>query len=126
VDRATDRAYAFGIFEANTDRLVGRIALSSVVRGAWNNANLGYWVGQEFNGRGYGTEAVKLIVRVGCGPELGLHRIQAGVMPWNVASVRVLVKNGFRLEGVALRYLLINGTWEDHHIYALTREELPA
>jgi ribosomal-protein-alanine N-acetyltransferase len=126
VDRTMDRAYVFGIIQQETDRLTGRIALSNVVRGAWDNANLGYWVANEFNGRGYATAAVGLILRSAFGPDLGFHRIQAGVMPRNVASTRVLEKNGFRLEGLALRYLLINGRWEDHNIYAVTREELPA
>jgi len=44
-------------------------------------------------------------------------------MPRNAASIRVVEKNGYRFEGLAQRYLQINGVWEDHNIYALTAEE---
>ena len=54
---------------------------------------------------------------------LGLHRVQAAVMPRNAASIRVLEKNGFRREGLAPRYLRINGEWEDHLIFARTAED---
>ncbi|CAG7604675.1 hypothetical protein PAESOLCIP111_00725 [Paenibacillus solanacearum] len=46
-------------------------------------------------------------------------------MPRNIPSVRVVEKNGLRLEGLAKRYLQINGVWEDHAIYAITAEEWP-
>ena len=46
--------------------------------------------------------------------ELGLHRIEANVMPKNKASLRVLEKNQFINEGVSKYYLNINGVWEDH------------
>jgi [ribosomal protein S5]-alanine N-acetyltransferase len=55
--------------------------------------------------------------------ELELHRVQAAVMPINRASIRVLEKTGFREEGLALRYLQINGVWEDHKLFAMTAEE---
>ncbi len=55
--------------------------------------------------------------------EAQLHRVQAAIMPHNVASIRVVEKNGFRPEGLAERYLEIDGRWEDHLIYALTRED---
>ena len=56
---------------------------------------------------------------------LQLHRIQAAVMPRNAGSRRILGKLGFREEGLARRYLQIAGSWEDHLIHALTREERP-
>ena len=46
--------------------------------------------------------------------QLQLHRIEANVMPWNSASLRVLEKNGYEREGVSPEYLFINGRWEDH------------
>ena len=45
------------------------------------------------------------------------------MIPRNVASIRVVERNGFRREGYAERYLQINGVWEDHTIFALTAEE---
>ena len=44
-------------------------------------------------------------------------------MPINVASIRVLERNGFRAEGLARRLLKINGTWEDHVLHGLLSEE---
>jgi len=118
-----DQAYAFGIFEEGTDELVGRIALTGIARGVAQHANVGYYLDQAHNGKGYATAAVILAVRYGF-EELGLHRVQAGVMPWNPRSARVLTKSGFRREGLAERYIFINGKWEDHELFAITAEEL--
>lgn len=118
----SDKAYHFGIFRRD-DRLVGTITLSNVARGAWQNATVGYFVDETENGKGYATEAISLVARVAFG-ELGLHRVQAGVMPRNPGSMRALEKAGFRREGVSPRYLQINGIWEDHVMFALTQEDL--
>jgi ribosomal-protein-alanine N-acetyltransferase len=116
-----DREYTFGI-ALPQGPLVGRVRLSVVVRGPWQNANLGYYVDRAANGRGICTEAVGLVVGIALG-RLDLHRVQAAVMPRNAASIRVLEKNGFRREGLAPNYLRINGSWEDHLIFAITRED---
>ncbi len=123
-DRAAGRAFGFAVLEA-AGRLVGRVNLSNVVRGAWQNATLGYFVGEAWNGRGFASRAVELALHQAFGP-LDLHRVQAGAMPRNVRSIRVLEKNGFRFEGLAARYLRINGAWEDHRLYAITREDWQA
>ncbi len=113
-----------GIFLASGDELVGRLQLSGISRGPFENAYLGYFVSERHNGRGYATEAVRHAVDAAFG-ELGLHRVQAAVMPRNLASVRVLEKAGFREEGFAPRYLQIAGVWEDHKLFAVTTEEWP-
>jgi [ribosomal protein S5]-alanine N-acetyltransferase len=136
VDREAGASYAFAIVDGDgsvhrasahhaavgSGAIVGMIQLSSVSRGVWENATLGYWVAESRNGRGVATEAVAQAVAFAFG-RLGLHRVQAGVMPRNLRSLRVLEKNGFRHEGVAERYLRIAGRWEDHAILALTFEE---
>jgi len=119
-----ESAYPFGIFLRNGDRLIGRIRLSSVVRGAWHNANLGYFIDQDHNGNGYATHAIGLAVSFAF-TTAGLHRVQAAVMTHNPGSMRALEKNGFRREGFAERYLFINGKWQDHVIFAVTAEERP-
>ena len=121
-DRADDRGYAFAVVERGEGVIVGQVTLSTVVRGAWQNANAGYWIDRARGRRGYATEAVRRAVEFAFG-ELHLHRVQAGVMPRNLASIRVLEKNGFRREGVAARYLQIAGAWEDHLLFAITRDE---
>lgn len=117
-----DRGYTFGIFSKETNQLIGKVALNNIVRGIFYNAYIGYSLDQAHNGKGYMTEAVKWVVRYGFRALL-LHRIQAGIMPHNLPSIRVIEKAGFRQEGVAQRYLKINGKWEDHLLYAITVEE---
>lgn len=117
------RAFPFAIVE-DSGEIVGRIALSNIVRGAWQNATIGYFVSEDRAGRGYCTEAVRLACAYAF-DVAKLHRVQAAVIPRNRASARVVEKAGFRMEGRSLRYLLIGGAWEDHDIYALTVEDRP-
>jgi ribosomal-protein-alanine N-acetyltransferase len=114
-----DQAYAFAVvFEG---QLVGRVALSNVVRGAWQNATLGYWIDGRFQSQGLATEGVSAAV-LAAFLHMSLHRLQAAVMPRNLASIAVVRRCGFQMEGLAPKYLNINGTWEDHYIFSLTRE----
>jgi len=102
--------------------LVGRIALTSVTRGPFQSAQLGYWMDAGHVRRGLMTEAVDAMLGFAF-DRLGLHRLQAAVMPTNHASRSILQKRGFREEGYAERYLRIAGKWEDHVLYGLTLEE---
>jgi [ribosomal protein S5]-alanine N-acetyltransferase len=120
---AAGTAYAFAVLDAgDRDRLIGRVALANVVRGAWQNATLGYWIDVASGSRGYGTRAVRLALAFAF-ENAGLHRVQPAIIPRNARSRRVAEKAGFRLEGRAERYLYINGVWEDHDIWAMTAEE---
>jgi ribosomal-protein-alanine N-acetyltransferase len=98
------------------DRIVGRITLTGIVRGPFQSASLGYWVAADVNGRGVASAAVERICRVAFG-ELDLHRLEAGTLVHNVASQKVLRKNGFRQYGSAPRYLRIAGRWQDHLLF---------
>ena len=91
-------------------------------RGPFQNAYVGYWIGEEFAGRGYIPEALVVLVRFAF-EDLKLHRIQVAIIPRNSNSRRVVEKLALREEGVAERYLEINGIWEDHLRYAMTAEE---
>ena len=122
-DAEQDRRYAFAICRIDDDRLVGRITLSNVARGAWQNATLGYYIDERENGRGYATEAVRLAIRFAF-EVARLHRVQAGVVPENAASVRVLEKAGFRREGYSKNYLKLDDAWRDHEMFAITVEDL--
>jgi ribosomal-protein-alanine N-acetyltransferase len=118
--------YAFAVLDrGDGDAIVGRIALGNVVRGAWRNATLGYWVSAAVGGRGHATEAARLICEFAF-RHAGLHRVQPAVIPRNVRSIRVVEKAGFRREGRALKYLNIAGSWEDHDIFAMTLEDWEA
>jgi ribosomal-protein-alanine N-acetyltransferase len=117
------QSYVFLILPREGERLIlGRVALSGVLRGAFQNAYMGYWIDGEHSGRGFMTEAVNAVTTFAFGPA-ALHRVQAAVMPNNAASLRVLEKSGYRREGFALRYLSIAGRWEDHVLFATTAEE---
>lgn len=82
---------------------------------------MGYWIDRRRNGRGLGSRAVGEIVEHAFGP-LGLHRLEAGTLVDNLASQRVLVKNGFEQIGLARDYLHINGAWRDHLLFQRTRD----
>lgn len=104
------------------NRFIGKLALNGVMRGAMHGAYLGYFMDVDQQGKGYVTEAIKGLLDFAFGP-LALHRIQAAIMPRNAKSLRVIEKLGFRREGYAERYLQIAGKWEDHILFARTREE---
>jgi ribosomal-protein-alanine N-acetyltransferase len=86
---------------------------------------VGYWIDESLAGRGYMPESVVAVLRF-CFEQLLLHRVQISIIPRNHASRRVAEKLGIRAEGVAERYLEINGVWEDHIRYAITVEEWDA
>jgi ribosomal-protein-alanine N-acetyltransferase len=114
--------YMFAV-ETDYGKIIGRVALSGVFRGAFQSCFIGYFIDHRFTGRGLATWAVGHVVRFAMS-QAGLHRVEASVMPRNIASQRVLEKCGFRREGLSLRYLEIQGKWEDHFIYAITKEEV--
>ncbi len=120
-ERQLGTGYGFGIF-AGASRLSGEVNLSSLQRGPFQNAYLGYWVDQAVAGQGLVPEAVVVALQFAF-ESLDLHRVQIAIIPRNYASRRVMEKLGIREEGVALRYLEINGVWEDHIRYAITAEE---
>lgn len=99
------------------DEVIGSVNLSNIVRGAWYSCTLGYMLAKSHEGRGYMTEALRLMITHAFGP-MNLHRLQAAYQINNRRSARVLKRLGFRIEGRSKRYLLINGRWRDHVITA--------
>lgn len=119
-ERELGSGYGFGIFVGG--RFCGEINLNSIQRGPFQNAYIGYWMDEAMAGNGYTPEAVAVLCRFAF-EDLGLHRVQISIIPRNSASRRVVEKLQLRAEGVAERYLEINGTWEDHIRFAITAEE---
>lgn len=119
--RHLDSAYPNGIF-LDGGTLVGEINLSGVQRGPFQSGHIGYWIDEAVAGQGIAPEALVVLLKFAF-EELHLHRIEVAIVPRNDRSHRVVQKAGLRKEGVALRYLQIRGTWEDHVIYAITTEE---
>lgn len=119
-ERHLGTGFGFGVFDGNA--LCGEMNLSSVQRGPFQNCYVGYWIDEAVAGRGYTPEALVTVLCFAF-EELGLHRVQIAIIPRNEASLHVVQKLEIRNEGMALRYLEINGEWEDHVRFAITTEE---
>ena len=117
-----DLAYPFFVFRKDDNLLMGGCTLSNVRRGVTQCCALGYWIGAQFANQGYMTRAIKVLLPF-VFRTLGLHRIEAACLIGNDASRKLLLRAGFRQEGLARRDLLINGEWADHLLFALLKEE---
>jgi ribosomal-protein-alanine N-acetyltransferase len=117
-----DRAYPFFVFRERDDLLVGGLMLANVRRGIVQAGTIGYWVGLAHARQGYMTAALRALLPFAFGG-LGLHRVEAACIPTNVPSIRLLEKCGFIREGLARRYLCINGVWQDHFLYGLVNDD---
>jgi len=118
--REMGNRYDFGVFEINTGKLIGTIGLYKFSPS--EKCILGYSLDKNHYGKGYATDAVRLILGFAF-QEIGFHRVEAGVMPRNIGSVRVLEKTGFIREGLLRDYLKINGKWEDHYMFSILKTE---
>jgi ribosomal-protein-alanine N-acetyltransferase len=107
------RHYKFGVFKTGVSPIIGSVALSNIVMGNFCSCFLGYRIDKSETSKGYATEAVDRIVSFAFN-DLELHRIEANIMPANMASINVVNKLGFTNEGISKKYLKINGKWEDH------------
>lgn len=117
-DLREDIGYALFIFDACSDALVGGLTLCNVRRGVTQACTLGYWMGAPYARQGYMTAAVRAVIPF-VFDSLELHRLEAACLPANVASIRLLERAAFTREGLARRYLRINGVWQDHLLYGL-------
>jgi ribosomal-protein-alanine N-acetyltransferase len=120
-----DQGYAFLIFRSADATLLGGLSISNVRRGVAQAASVGYWIGVPHIRRGHMSNAVKACLPFAFNT-LGLHRLEAACLPHNVPSQRVLEKAGFKREGMARRYLKINGVWQDHDLFALLQDDARA
>ncbi len=120
-DLRSDQGYAFLIARRADDRLVGGVTLANIRRGVAQAGSLGYWMGQPFVRQGYMTAAVRALIPFAFAT-LRLHRLEAACIPTNSASIKLLEKTGFEREGYAREYLCINGTWQDHLLFARLKD----
>ena len=119
-ERQQGTGYGFGVFVDG--RFRGEMNLSAVQRGPFQSCYVGYWIDEAVGGNGYTPEALVVAARFAF-EDLRLHRLQVSIVPRNSASLRVVEKLGLRCEGLAERYVEINGVWEDHLRFAITVEE---
>jgi ribosomal-protein-alanine N-acetyltransferase len=119
-ERLAGSQYAFGIFVDGA--FAGELNLNNVVRGAMQSATIGYWIDRARAGRSLMSEAIVVLAQFAF-EELNLHRLEICIIPRNSNSRRVVEKLNIREEGIAQRFLEINGAWEDHMRFGLTVEE---
>ncbi|MEP3275359.1 MAG: GNAT family protein [Stappiaceae bacterium] len=117
-----DRGFPCFLFKKSDDCLVGGLTLSNIRRGVAQSCSLGYWMGQHYAGQGYMRDAVEAVLPYVFG-KMGLHRLEAACLPHNERSIGLLNATGFTKEGYARGYLRINGQWQDHVLFAITKED---
>jgi ribosomal-protein-alanine N-acetyltransferase len=120
-DLRTDQGYAFLIYRNSDGALVGGLTLANIRRGVAQAGSLGYWMGLPHVRQGHMTAAVRAVIPFAFGT-LRLHRLEAACIPTNAGSIRLLENTGFVREGYAREYLCINGTWQDHLLYARLKD----
>ncbi|GGB52261.1 ribosomal-protein-alanine N-acetyltransferase [Roseibium aquae] len=121
-ERREGRSHPFLLFHRRSDELLGGLTLSNIRRGVSQSVTLGYWMGAPYAGRGHMSAAVSLVLPF-CFDVLNLHRVEAACLPHNHRSIRLLENAGFRREGYARSYLLIDGAWQDHLLFSCLAED---
>lgn len=105
--------------------IAGFININNIVLGGFRSGTLGYGAFAHAAGRGLMGEALGLVMDLAFGP-LGLHRLEANIQPGNAASIALVRRAGFRLEGFSPDFLHIGGAWRDHERWAITAPAAPA
>lgn len=106
-----------------TGDIAGFININNIVRGAFQCGSIGYGAFPPAAGQGYMSEGLGLVLRHAFGP-LGLHRVEVNIQPGNKASIGLVKRYGFRLEGFSPDFLYIEGAWRDHERWAMTSDML--
>lgn len=121
--RAEDEGYTFALIARASGAFVGCMGIHLIP--AHRRAEVGYWIGVPFWGRGYATDALRRLLRFGF-EALALNRIEAGHFPQNPASGRVMRKAGMRAEGLRRGYVWHRDGYKDVAYYAILRAEWEA
>ncbi|ASS76247.1 hypothetical protein CIG75_15720 [Tumebacillus algifaecis] len=119
--RQENSAIRWAIARREDDRLIGTIGFHN-----WSvksfRAEVGYEINRAYWGQGVATEVLRAVLKCGY-EEMGLNRIEAIVIPENLASFRVLEKVGFKKEGLLQEYMHYNDRYHDAVILALLKRE---
>ncbi|WP_411169617.1 GNAT family N-acetyltransferase [Clostridium sp. MB05] len=97
-------------------KVIGRINITSIQRGSFNKAELGYRIGKDYQGKGVATNAAKIVLEKSL-KEHKLHRIEAGTSSDNIGSQIVLIKNGFQFVGKYNKYIYQGDKWHDSILF---------
>lgn len=111
----------FGIEDKETGKIIGMIGLMNLDFKA-KKAEVGYWVGKKYWGKGIAKEALKLILKYAF-KDLKLNRVYAKVASMNVPSCKLLKKCNFKLEGRLRKDGKFKGKWDDLLIFGILKEE---
>lgn len=103
-------------------KIAGQITVANINYGSTRSAYIGYWIAEEFAGKGYTPLAVAMAIDH-CFQILNLHRLEITIRPENLKSLRVVEKLGLRSEGLRPKYLHIDGDWRDHLVFAINKDE---
>jgi RimJ/RimL family protein N-acetyltransferase len=114
-------SYHFVVQETDDDEVIGCIALKHL-NFKDRNAEVGYWISGLHRRKGYGKEAMRLILTYAM-RELKLHRIYAVVDATNIASVKLLESCGFVREGTWRKASMMDGILQDVYAYGILKEE---
>ena len=117
-----DEAYSFLIFKNENVEFIGELNISNIQRGIIQSCSIGYWIAKKYEGLGMMSESLEL-VKSFIFNQLKLHRIEAACLPHNSPSLKVLLKNGFKIEGTARKLLKINNKWQDHTVFSYLYED---
>ncbi|MFZ4277641.1 GNAT family N-acetyltransferase [Streptomyces arboris] len=118
-ERGESGAGGVGGEEGPGGAIAGFININNIVLGGFRCGALGYGAFAHAAGRGLMGEALGLVMDLAFGP-LGLHRLEANIQPGNAASIALVRRAGFRLEGFSPDFLHIDGAWRDHERWAIT------
>ena len=118
-----DEGFTFAIIDKSADEFVGAMGIHPEEK--HRAAEVGYWIGKPFWGRGLATAALRLIIQFGF-EQLGLNRIQAGHFRQNTASGRVMQKANMRYEGLQRQGMYHRETYKDVVYYAILRQDYEA
>ncbi|ALC92897.1 acetyltransferase [Bacillus sp. FJAT-18017] len=111
-----DKSYEFAITDKGTGKVFGAIALTNNKR--FNQGEVAYWIGEQYWGRGYATEATKAILQFAF-EEKKLHKVFARYFSTNIASGRVMKKIGMKQEGILKEHIIKEGKYEDLVYYGI-------
>ncbi|KAL4935081.1 hypothetical protein BDV06DRAFT_207695 [Aspergillus oleicola] len=115
--------YDFAIADAETNTAIGAVGLKPRADVQYRSMEIGYWVGQDYWGRGIATEVVVAFSKWAFGEFERVNRLEAEVFEGNEGSRRVLEKAGYILEGRKRRAVEKDGVVLDTFLYSLLREE---
>jgi ribosomal-protein-alanine N-acetyltransferase len=118
----SNRSAAFVVCRREDRAIVGVFSLSEIVRGGFQSCYSSYYAHAAFAGNGYMRDGLELLLRH-VFRSMRLHRVEANIQPGNTASIALVRRAGFRLEGHSPRYLKVGGRWRDHERWAITRDD---